>query len=191
MSEPEVLVVDLDNTLVSLEVDWDAVKERLERLAEAVGADVEDEGIWPLMEAAQQPGRDSLLAEMEQVVTEAELAGAHGPRNEALIRWLDENGGGRPVSVLSLNSRAAVARALELNGLAERIAEVVARDDVRRVKPDPEGMLLLAERHDVDPGAILFVGDKDGDRECAEAAGTAFLHVEEVGVEWRTHSRTE
>jgi phosphoglycolate phosphatase-like HAD superfamily hydrolase len=191
MSEPRVVVVDLDNTLVSLEVDWDAVKQRLERLAEAAGADVQDEGIWPLMEAAQQPGRDSLLAEMEEVVTEAELAGAHGPRNEALIRWLDENGAGRPVSVLSLNSRAAVTRALELNGLAERIAEVVARDDVRRVKPDPEGMLILAERHGVEPGAILFVGDKDGDRECAEAAGTAFLHVEEIGVEWRTHSRTE
>src|SRR4051795_10144160 len=108
MSEPEVLVVDLDNTLVNLEVDWDAVKERLERLAEAAGTDVEDEGIWPLMEAAQQPGRDSLLAEMEAIVTEAELAGAHGPRNEALLRWLDREGGGRPVSVLSLNSRAAV-----------------------------------------------------------------------------------
>jgi phosphoglycolate phosphatase len=191
MSEPAVVVVDLDNTLVSLEVDWDAVKDRLERLAEAAGTDVEDEGIWPLMEAAQQPGRDSLLAEMEQVVTEAELAGAHGPRNEALIRWLDETADGRPVSVLSLNSRAAVSRALELNGLAERIAEVVARDDVRRVKPDPEGMLILAERHRVEPGAILFVGDKDGDRECAEAAGTAFMHVEEIGVEWRTHSSTE
>jgi phosphoglycolate phosphatase-like HAD superfamily hydrolase len=190
MTEPQILVVDLDNTLVSLDVDWGEVKQRLERLAEAAGADVEDEGIWPLMEAAQQPGRDSLLAEMEEVVTEAELAGAHGPRNEALIKWLDENGAGRPVSVLSLNSRAAVTRALELNGLAERVAEIVARDDVTRVKPDPEGMLLLAQRHGVEPGAILFVGDKDGDRECAEAAGTAFVHVEEIGVEWRTHSST-
>jgi phosphoglycolate phosphatase-like HAD superfamily hydrolase len=185
MTEPEVVVVDLDNTLVSLEVDWGAVKERLERLAEAAGADVEDEGIWPLMEAAQQPGRDGLLAEMEDVVTEAELAGARGPRNEALVRWLDETGAGRPVSVLSLNSRAAVARALELNDLTERIAQIVARDDVRRVKPDPEGMLILAERHGVEPRAILFVGDKDGDRECAERAGTRFLHVEEIGVDWR------
>ena len=180
-----VLVVDLDNTLVKLEVDWDAVKERLERLAAEAGADVADEGIWPLMEAAQQPGRDELLAEMERVVTEAELGGAHGPRNEALVAWLDREGGGRPVSVLSLNSQAAVRRALELNGLAERVAHVVARDDVRRVKPDPEGMLILAERHGVEPGAILFVGDKDGDRECAEAAGTGFLHVEEIGVDWR------
>jgi phosphoglycolate phosphatase len=180
-----VLVVDLDNTLVKLEVDWGDVKARLEALAEAAGADVDDDGIWPLMEAAQQPGREPLLAEMEELVTAAELAGARGPRNQALLDWLEREADGRPVSVLSLNSRRAVAQALDAHGLAERIAHVVGREDVRRVKPDPEGMLILAERHGVEPGAILFVGDKDGDRECAEKAGARFLHVEDIGVDWR------
>ncbi|MEA2468942.1 MAG: phosphoglycolate phosphatase [Thermoleophilaceae bacterium] len=186
MSAPRVVVLDLDNTLVKLDVDWGAVKERLERLAEDAGADVEDEGIWPLMEAAQQPGREPLLADMERLVTEAELAGAGGPRNQALVDWLDANADGRPVSVLSLNSRRAVAQALDAHGLTERVAHIVGREDVRRVKPDPEGMLILAERHGVEPAAILFVGDKDGDRECAEQAGARFLHVEEIGVEWRS-----
>jgi phosphoglycolate phosphatase-like HAD superfamily hydrolase len=186
VSVPRVVVLDLDNTLVKLDVDWGAVKERLERLAEDAGADVEDEGIWPLMEAAQQPGREPLLADMERLVTEAELAGAGGPRNQALVDWLDANADGRPVSVLSLNSRRAVAQALDAHGLTERVAHIVGREDVRRVKPDPEGMLILAERHGVEPAAILFVGDKDGDRECAEQAGARFLHVEEIGVEWRS-----
>jgi phosphoglycolate phosphatase len=181
----KVVVVDLDNTLCKLEVDWGAVKERLEQMAEAAGADVEDEGIWPLMEAAQQPGREPLLAEMEQFVTEAEIAGANGPRNQALVDWLGVNAAGRPVSVLSLNSRRAVTHALDAHRLWSRVAHVVGREDVRRVKPDPEGMLLLAERHGVEPAAILFIGDKDGDRECAENAGTGFVHVEEIGVDWR------
>jgi phosphoglycolate phosphatase-like HAD superfamily hydrolase len=183
-AEHEVVVVDLDNTLCKLEVDWGEVKEGLERLAEAAGADVEDEGIWPLMEAAQQPGREPLLADMERLVTDAELDGAAGcPVNAALVEWLDRDG--RPVSVLSLNSHAAVERALTSHGLDQRVSHVVARDHVRRVKPDPEGMLLLASRHGVEPAAILFIGDKDGDRECADAAGTAFRHVEEIGVDWR------
>jgi phosphoglycolate phosphatase-like HAD superfamily hydrolase len=181
-AEHEVVVVDLDNTLCKLEVDWGAVKAGLERLAEAAGADVEDEGIWPLMEAAQQPGREPLLADMERLVTEAELAGAGGPRNQALVNWLEQDG--RPVSVLSLNSEAAVKRALSSHGLDERVSHVVARDHVRRVKPDPEGMLILARRQGVEPASILFIGDKDGDRECAEQAGTGFLHVEEIGVDW-------
>src|SRR3954469_6091376 len=104
-----VLVLDLDNTLCDLQVDWGDVKDRLERLAEAAGAEVDDGGIWPLMEAAQQPGREGLLAEMEKLVTEAELDGARGcPYNEALVEWIERENGGRPVSVLSLNSRRAV-----------------------------------------------------------------------------------
>jgi phosphoglycolate phosphatase len=183
--DAEVVVVDLDNTLCKLQVDWGDVKAQLERLAEEAGADVEDEGIWPLMEAAQQPGREPLLAEMERLVSEAELAGAAGcPHNAALVEWLERETGDRPLSVLSLNSRRAVERALAENGLRERVTHIAARDDVQRVKPDPEGMLLLAERHGVDAKAILFIGDKDGDAECAKKAGTAFLHVEEIGVDW-------
>jgi phosphoglycolate phosphatase len=180
----EVVVVDLDNTLVSLEVDWDAVRERLADIAERAEVLVEQHGIWPLMEAARQPGREPLLAEMEEVVKEAELAGARGPRNQALVEWLDANAAGTPLSVLSLNSRDAVKRALDAHGLQERVEHIVGREDVRRVKPDPQGMLILAERHGVEPGRILFVGDKDGDRECAENAGTEFLHVEEIGTDW-------
>jgi phosphoglycolate phosphatase len=192
MSEPAAVVVDLDNTLCKLQVDWGAVKERLEELAAAAGVDVEDVGIWPLMEAAQQPGREALLRDMEELVTEAELDGARGcPHNEALVEWIRLEGGGRPVSVLSLNSRRAVERALESNGLGEMIKHVVGREDVRRIKPDPEGMIALADRHGVEPHEMLLVGDKDGDRECAERAGARFLHVEEIGVRWRTQSRTD
>jgi phosphoglycolate phosphatase len=181
----DVVVADLDNTLVSLEVDWDDVRRRLADLADRAEVLVEQHGIWPLMEAARQPGREKLLADMEAIVKEAELAGAHGPRNQALIDWLDENAAATPLSVLSLNSREAVQKALEAHDLRQRVSHVVGREDVRRVKPDPQGMLILAERHGVDPARILFVGDKDGDRECAEAAGTEFLHVEEIGVDWR------
>jgi phosphoglycolate phosphatase len=185
-----VLVLDLDNTLCDLQVDWDSVKERLEQLAAAAGAEVEDVGIWPLMEAAQQPGREALLAEMEELVTAAELEGASGcPYNEALVEWIEREHGNRAVSVLSLNSRGAVQRALDDNGLSRLVTHIVGREDVRRIKPDPEGMLVLAERHGVEPHEMLLVGDKDGDRECAERAGADFLHVEEVGVSWRHGSR--
>jgi phosphoglycolate phosphatase len=184
-ADHEVVVVDLDNTLCRLEVDWGEVKAGLERLAEAAGADVEDEGIWPLMEAAQQPGREQLLADMEKLVTERELAGAAGcPHNAALVEWLRAQPGDRPVSVLSLNSRRAVQRALDDNGIADLVSHVVGREDVRRIKPDPEGMLQLAERHGVEPGAILFIGDKDGDEKCADQAGTRFMHVKEIGIDW-------
>jgi phosphoglycolate phosphatase len=113
------------------------------------------------------------------------MAGAGGPRNEALIEWLDRRGTATPVSILSLNSRRAALRALEWHGLAERVTHVVGREDVVHGKPDPEGIRMLAERHGVEPGRMLVVGDAETDRLCAERAGAPFMHVDEIGVEWR------
>jgi phosphoglycolate phosphatase len=182
-----VVVLDLDNTLVKLDVDWAALRRRLARLVQAAGVEVSDPGIKALMDGARLPGMETLRAEMEQVLTDAEVAGATGPRNEALVQWLDA---ATPVSVLSLNSRLAVARALELNGLSERVAYIVGREDVVRGKPDPEGMRVLAERHGVEAGQMLLVGDAETDRLCAERAGARFIHVDEVGVDWRRPSST-
>jgi phosphoglycolate phosphatase len=186
----EVVVVDLDNTLVKLEVDWAGLRRDLAALAQAAGVETSDPGIRPLMDGARLPGMETLRADMEQVLTDAEVAGATGPRNEALVAWLDDLPGSTPVSILSLNSRAAVERALEANGLAERVSFVVGREDVTRGKPDPEGLRLLAERHGVEAAGMLLVGDAETDRLCAERAGARFLHVEEVGVVWRRASST-
>ena len=183
----EVVVVDLDNTLVKLEVDWNGLRRELAALASAAGIETRDPGIRPLMDGARLPGMETLRAEMEQVLTEAEVAGASGPRNEALVRWLPDE---IPVSVLSLNSRRAVEAALELHGLSERVEHVVGREDVLHGKPDPEGMRVLAEKHGVEPARMLLVGDAETDRLCAERAGAQFLHVDEVGVAWARASST-
>jgi phosphoglycolate phosphatase-like HAD superfamily hydrolase len=122
------------------------------------------------------------------VVTGAELAGAQGPLNLALVAWLDGHAHGLPVSILSLNSRRAVMRALERHGLAERVSHVVGREDVNRGKPDPEGMRTLATRHGVEAAAMLLVGDAETDRLCAERAGARFVHVEEIGIDWQQPS---
>jgi phosphoglycolate phosphatase-like HAD superfamily hydrolase len=182
---PEVVVLDLDNTLVKLDVDWDALRRRLARMVQEAGVEVSDPGIRALMDGGRLPGMETLRAEMERVLAEAEVSGALGPRNAAVIAWLDRLHAATPVSVLSLNSRVAVMRALDRHGLTERVTHVVGREDVQRGKPDPEGMRILAERHGVAVERMLLVGDADTDRLCAERAGAGFLHVDEVGIDWR------
>jgi HAD superfamily hydrolase (TIGR01509 family) len=181
----EVVVLDLDNTLVKLEVDWGGLRRELARLARAAGVETRDPGIRALMDGARLPGMETLRSQMEEVLTSAEVAGAEGPRNEALVAWLDGREPPPQVSILSLNSRAAVHRALKANRLDHRVSFVVAREDVTHGKPDPEGMRLLAERHEVEPERMLLVGDAETDRLSAERAGARFVHVEEIGVEWR------
>jgi phosphoglycolate phosphatase len=183
---PEVVVLDLDKTLVKLDVDWQGLRERLAALARDAGVETRDPGIKALMDGARLPGMEQLRTDMEEVLTAAEVAGASGPRNEALLAWLEAMPHTPPVSVLSLNSRLAVLAALDRHGLAERVTHVVGREDVKRGKPDPEGMLELARRHRIDPAAMVLVGDAETDRLCAERAGAGFVHVEEIGIRWHT-----
>ncbi len=56
----------------------------------------------------------------------------------------------------------------------------MAREHVRRPKPDPEGVLLAARRMQVPPAALLVVGDYVYDIEAGRHAGarTVFLETE-------------
>jgi len=179
-----VVVIDLDNTLVRLEVDWGRMRDELARLARDAGLEVADPRIGALMQGAPGPGSDALRQAMEQALTEAEVAGAGGPRNEALVDWLDGPAAGTPISILSLNSRVAVACALELSALDRRVSHIVGREDVEHGKPDPEGMHLLAQWHGIAVERMLFIGDADSDRLCAERADARFMHVDEIGRRW-------
>lgn len=48
---------------------------------------------------------------------------------------------------------------------------VITEDDVRRPKPDPEGLLAAAERLSVDPARVVFIGDSLSDLAAGRAAG--------------------
>lgn len=64
--------------------------------------------------------------------------------------------------------RAALAQ-LEHSGLASLFDTVVASDEIERVKPAPDGLLLAASRLGVSPRATAYVGDARNDLRCARA----------------------
>ncbi len=86
---------------------------------------------------------------------------------------------GLPVGILTRNSRASVARALE-NFATLRLADVdvmVTREDPVKIKPSGEGVLLAARKMGVDPAHVLVVGDYRFDMQagCDAGALTAYL----------------
>jgi len=53
--------------------------------------------------------------------------------------------------------------------------------EVDAFKPDPKGLRVVLQRLGVEPARALYVGDRDDrDRPCAEAAGTAYLRIEDL-----------
>jgi phosphoglycolate phosphatase len=76
-------------------------------------------------------------------------------------------------------------------GLASRSAVLVCPDHVARSKPDPEPMLLACRQLDLDPSAVLFVGDDLRDIESGRAAGSrtaavryGYIHPEDNPSNW-------
>jgi HAD superfamily hydrolase (TIGR01549 family) len=108
-------------------------------------------------------------------------------RRRSLLRAIAEfrRKGGTTAVVSDYPAR----RKLEAMGLAMSFEVVVAcgePDGPRALKPHPAGLLLAAERLEVDPKRCLVIGDRvDADGEAARRAGMAFRHVRFHGS-WST-----
>jgi phosphoglycolate phosphatase len=159
----KLLVFDLDGTLVHLDVDWSLVCDRLGLGTEKIGDAIQR---WVLA------GDDVPLA----AVTRAELAGL-GDRTvaPAVATALDRLAARYALAVCTRNSRLVAERALA--GVAAGRVTIAGREDVRRLKPDPEGLNLLLGRHGVAPAHAALVGDTFHDVEAARAAGLRSIIV--------------
>lgn len=109
---------------------------------------------------------------------ERELALASRPAvgAVALVRALCERG--CRLGILTRNARELALVTLQAIGLDDCFAagDILGRDEAPP-KPHPGGLLHLAERWGVSPGALVMVGDHRMDLQCARAAGAHALLV--------------
>ncbi|MFV1941330.1 N-acetylmuramic acid 6-phosphate phosphatase MupP [Pseudomonas luteola] len=76
-------------------------------------------------------------------------------------------------------------------GLAKRSAVLICPDHVTHSKPDPEPVLLACKQINIEPQAVIFVGDDRRDIESGRAAGTktaavryGYIHPEDNPAHW-------
>lgn len=78
---------------------------------------------------------------------------------------------------LATNRSATIPALIHHLELADMFDAVASARDRVRPKPAPDIVQLCLERAGVHPGAAVYVGDSEVDREAAAAAGTAFIGV--------------
>ena len=86
-------------------------------------------------------------------------------------------GRGMKLAIVSTKFRFRIEDTLRREALAGSFATIIGGDDVTFCKPDPRGLLLAAERLEVDPCEVLYVGDSVTDAETARSAGVPFAAV--------------
>jgi HAD superfamily hydrolase (TIGR01509 family) len=119
--------------------------------------------------------REAVLRE----VKEATARGCEGqpllPGVEALLH--DARGLGLGRAVASSSSRGWVEGWLVRHGIRDLVDVLVARDDVRKVKPDPELFLLAASLLGASPRACVIFEDSPNGMRAALAAGMRCVAV--------------
>ena len=191
MSFPVVLF-DLDGTVVDSGAIILASMRHATR--EVLGRDYSDA---ELMQAVGGPG---LEAQMQALAPEhaERLVDVYRAHNEPLHDELEACAGmedvllrlheeGRRLGVVTAKRRSTVELAFDRVRLGHLFETIVGGDETDRHKPDPEPLLLAAERLGADPHETAYVGDSPFDVRAAKAAG-----MYAVAVTWgRIHDRTK
>jgi phosphoglycolate phosphatase len=179
------LIFDLDNTLVASRIDFAGMRTVvLEMLKEAGLTISEEQRRWPvgrLAEMAREPGGpedEDLFKRIWQIIDRYEVEGMKRATLEEgahqVTRALRRQG--YPLAIVTNNSRASALAALRDFDLMDPFEVVLAREDVPRLKPAPDG-LLAAKQHLGMPRRVVMIGDAWLDGVAAHAAGALFVAV--------------
>jgi N-acetyl-D-muramate 6-phosphate phosphatase len=141
--------------------------------------------------------RELYQRELRLTLTETDAAGrlwgayqirdrSHSPYFDGIVEVLSSIA--VPQGIVSQNSATEISRSLETVGLDGRVDYVVGHETIafERQKPHPESLLLCLEQlTTMASGTALFVGDHEGDTECAHRAND---ELEAAGAGLRVRS---
>ena len=187
-----VVLFDLDGTVVDSGSIILASMRHATR--EVLGEEYADED---LMQAVGGPGLEAQFAVFGPDDVE-ELVRVYRAHNEPLHDELEACAGmsevlaelhaeGRRLGVVTAKRRSTVDLAFANVPLGHLFETIVGGDETARHKPDPEPLLLAAERMGADPAQTAYVGDSPFDILAAKAAG-----MYAIAVTWgRIHDRAK
>lgn len=174
------VVLDFDGLIVDTETPiFESWRKAYRRRGHDIGLDLWQHALGTHGGFDPLEHLDSLCGgalDREATLAEVKAASAQGcdgqplmPGVEQLLRDARALGLGRAVA--SSSSFGWVDGWLRRHGIRDLLQAVVARDDVRRVKPDPELFLLAASRLGVAPERCLVFEDSPNGMRAARDAG--------------------
>jgi phosphoglycolate phosphatase len=174
----EVVVFDLDGTLVELELDWEAIRKKLAGIyanagftrSETAHTVLITEKIAKVLGHEHKKAADIMVRDFEKscgvTPIEATIAIARQARGE-----------GKRLAILSNNCHGTIEDCLAGEGIREMFDFIVGKEDVEGHKPKPEGLHLIMKHFGVPKGKVVFIGNEKVDEAAAKAAGVDFVMV--------------
>lgn len=171
------LIFDFDKTIAQIEIDWSKWHDGISAIfAEFDKHHGYKAGLDPhkfYNELVDKYG-DSLVRKVQSFVSdyEEEFTLGFTPYQE-LVEFIKNNNTNN-LYIYSSNARKTVESGLADLDILKSFQNIVSRDDVRKIKPEPEGFKQLGIQDDV-VFQTLMIGDSSSDELAANAVGIDFL----------------
>ena len=182
-----VIVFDLDGTIVKLSADWTRLKDiLLERYREQFNEDCNARRISTCISEVVRKGDEAILQEFFDIIREFELTSlkdAHPIKETVYFINNKELFGIRDkvnFAILSLNTRNTIIKALEIADILNKIEYIVGREDVRKWKPAPDGLLKIQKHFKIKKQEMIFFGDLENDILTGKNAGIQAYYIDDL-----------
>jgi phosphoglycolate phosphatase len=201
----KAVVFDLDGTLTSIAFDYkkaktevlsflvsSGVNERLLDEAKSIYLNIEAAVGYIKKEFGEDRAREIRRKAFEIVDSyERQEIGKTFLNDGALSLIHCIKSKGIRVAVCTNNSSYTALSILRDLNLLDLIDVIVTRDDVERLKPYPDPLLLVCSKLKISPSEALFVGDSLVDLLAAKAAGTKFVLISKGSIPQATEANED
>jgi phosphoglycolate phosphatase-like HAD superfamily hydrolase len=176
----KMAIFDFDDTLLHMNVRWDAVRNEIVAMARKAGVAVDPgQHLVPMGNALSNDQKFKKAIDAIYLKHEADCIGKkHYVVFSGMLELASElKAKGFRLAIASGNRSENIRRILEEIGAAGLFEFVCGREMVAHNKPAPDQLLFILERTGLAKEDSIFAGDSVNDAGAAKAAGIRHFHV--------------
>ena len=187
LKNKEVIVFDLDGTIVRLAADWHSLRKVLNtRYSEKYKEKGHFHRMSELLSDIVARGDEEELCHNFSIMQkyENENITTNEPIEDVIyfINNIELFGVNSAVklAVFSLNTRSTIIKSLQIAAIVSKFEFYIGREDVRAWKPNPEGLLKIQDHFQVHKEDMIFFGDSNMDLAAGANAGVESYIIDDL-----------
>jgi len=83
-------------------------------------------------------------------------------------------------AIFSMNSKEVIIASLKKFNLLDEFSYIISCNDVENKKPNPEGLNKILKYFNISKKEVIYIGDRDIDKLCANALNIKFIFSGEI-----------
>ncbi len=181
----KVIVFDLDGTIVRLAADWHSLRRALiTRFTEKNRETINLKSMSAILSRIVEMEDEEELQLNFNLIQQYELENitSNEPIKETVYFINNKEVFGvspnAKLAVFSLNTHSTILISLKMAGILNEFEYFVGREDVRKWKPEPDGLLKILDYFKVNTEEVIYFGDSDIDLLAGANAGIESYYID-------------